>query len=247
MASKDAERKKIEKLASQRPLVGILTIGQSPRPDGLAEEVGAALGPSIAAIERGALDDLEWSTVKALEPKQGDYWLVTRLRDGREVRVAEHQIVPLLEKQIRQLEESDQVTATLLLCTGDFPELRKASRTPLLTPHAALFGAVLGMAGGGKIASMTPIPEQAEQAKLSWKKSGAEDVAIVVADPYAPSAMTDVATAAQEAKDLGAEILFLNCFGYSLRMSAIARTRFPGPVVLARTLAGRLMAEMVAG
>jgi hypothetical protein len=36
----------------------------------------------------------------------------------------------------------------------------------------------------------------------------------------------------------------MDCFGYDLAMKAAARRAFGGPVVLARTLAARLIAEL---
>jgi protein AroM len=49
---------------------------------------------------------------------------------------------------------------------------------------------------------------------------------------------------ARRAAELGGKLLFLDCFGFSIHMAGIAREEFGGPVVLARSLAARLLAEV---
>ena len=65
--------------------IGMLTIGQSPRTDilpGLME----ILGKDIEIVEAGALDGKTMEDVKKIPLRVEDYILVSRMRDGTEIR-----------------------------------------------------------------------------------------------------------------------------------------------------------------
>ena len=68
-------------LNALRPVVGLVTIGQSPRPD-IVPDMAAIIGPGVDILEAGALDGLTRSDVDALKPTGDDEILVTRLLDG---------------------------------------------------------------------------------------------------------------------------------------------------------------------
>ena len=61
-----------------RPIVGMITIGQSPRSDVVPDMV-EILGPGVEIRERGALDGLSPREIAALAPAPDDDLLVTRL------------------------------------------------------------------------------------------------------------------------------------------------------------------------
>ena len=62
-------------------VVGLITIGQSPRSD-VVPEMAALIGPGVDVREAGALDGLNRSGIEALAPTGHDEILVTRLQDG---------------------------------------------------------------------------------------------------------------------------------------------------------------------
>lgn len=222
--------------------VGILTIGQAPRADGLGAEVQQVLGERYRVVERGALDGLTGKQVATMEPAPGEYRLVTLLADGTPVQIGKPAVLALLQRQIERLEVDDQVAATLLLCTGAFPPFRHDRL--LLQPQAALYGTVSGLAAGDRVAAMLPLESQRTQHAGKWAGVGIDPL-LVVADPYGPEPERAVAAAAAEAGEAGAKVLFLDCFGYSLAMGEAARHAFAGPVVVARSLAARLLMELV--
>jgi protein AroM len=228
----------------QLPTAGVLTIGQSPRSDDLVAEILSIAGGRLQLLERGALDGLDREQVAGLGPRPSGELLVTKLADGTPVQLDRDLILARLQEQITNLEDRG-VSATLLLCTGSFPPFRH--RRPLLVPSPALRGAVLGLAGGGRVASMVPLPAQAAQACRWWEEQGARNPVAVAAYPYGPDPMEEVDRAAGEAASCRGErptVLFLDCFGYTLAMRARARVRFPGLVVLARSLAARFLVEV---
>lgn len=223
--------------------IGIVTIGQSPRADHLGDDVRASLGPRTRVIERGALDDMNGAEIAAIAPTSSDdYRLITLLRNGRSVEIAKQPILERLQRAIGELETRAGVDATLLVCTGTFPSF--THRKPLLAPQAALYGAVAGMAGGGRIGALIPLAAQRQQALAKWRDYGIADVQVFPASPYGPDPARAVAAASADARVAGASLLFMDCFGYDRAMKAAARRAFGGPVVLARTLAARLIAEL---
>jgi len=97
--------------------IGILNIGQSPRVD-VIPKLKEAIGFEVEIEEQGALDNLTWEEIKDLYPWPDDYVLITRMRDGKEVKIARH-IVERMKKCVADLERID-VDFIILLCTGEY-------------------------------------------------------------------------------------------------------------------------------
>lgn len=224
--------------------IGVLTIGQSPRADGLGEDIRAVVGPQTKVIERGALDGMSYEEVLAIEPKDpSEYRLITLLRSGHSVEIGKTPILQRLQDQIRDLERTEHVDATLLMCTGAFPAF--SHDRPLLLPQEALYGAVSGLAGDGRIGALIPLESQREQSLRKWHERGIVDAQVFPASPYGENATGAIERASNAAREAGVAVLFMDCFGYDLAMKAVARRSFGGPVVLARTLAARLVVELI--
>jgi protein AroM len=100
--------------------VGILTIGQSPRPD--LEAVFRRHLPGVELIVRGALDELPLSAIEALAAMGGDYPLFTILRDGTTREISLHRLKPLLDARVKQI-AADGASVAALMCAGNFPAL----------------------------------------------------------------------------------------------------------------------------
>jgi protein AroM len=124
--------------------VGMITIGQSPRPD-VVPEVVALVGRPMTVVEAGALDGLALAEVRRLAPGPTDDTLVTRMQDGVEVHVAKRHIIPRLQARIDRL--GAEVDVIVLLCTGHFPEFR--SVVPLLEPQGLVDRIVQAVVGPG--------------------------------------------------------------------------------------------------
>jgi len=223
--------------------LGLLTIGQAPRPDGLARDVASVVGDGVEVIERGALDGLASGDLVALRPGDTDDALVTLLADGSNVVITKAAVVDRLQHHIDELER-DAVDAILLMCTGAFPAFRH--QVPLIAPQEVLYAAVRAIAGDGRVGSVTPLPRQVDAAKQRWQRQGVVDPLVVAADPYGPDPVAAVRGAAESLRAGGARVCFLDCFGFDLAMRDAARSAFSGPVVLARSLAARVAAEVMA-
>src|SRR5437773_11372912 len=115
-------------MRTARPVVGLITIGQSPRVD-VVPDMAEVIGLGVEIREAGALDGLDRARIDALAPGPGDEILVTRLRDGSPVFVAKRHVAARVQATIAELERGG-TTLTALLCTGAFPRL--AASRPLI-------------------------------------------------------------------------------------------------------------------
>jgi protein AroM len=222
-----------------RRKVGAITIGQSPRTD-VVPEMLEVLGPSVEILEGGALDGLSTDAIASMAPREGQYVLVTRLRDGSSVHVAKEQILPRMQEQIDRLVAAG-AEAIALLCTGEFPAFR--SRRLLVEPQPVLQHFVAGVAGGRRLGAVVPAREQVEQGTRRWKASGAGEVCVVAGSPYAD--IGELERAAVALKDWGAELIVLDCIGFTGAMKARAAAIVGVPVILPRTVLARTLAELL--
>lgn len=148
--------------------VGMLTIGQAPRPDLVAPF--ARLRPDVALVEAGALDGLDEAALPGASG--GGYPLTTRLADGTPVTLDEAVLEPLVEAARHRLEAAG-VVATLLLCAGPFAAVRGGR--PFLRPFA-LAAAVLRSAGVGRVGVLVPTEDQRDPAARKYAAAGFDPV-----------------------------------------------------------------------
>jgi protein AroM len=231
--------------------IGAITIGQAPRDD-LVPEFRAALGREALVIERGALDDLTLDQVSALAPSEDDYVLVTRMRDGTEVRIAERHIIGRLQRCVDDLESRD-VDLSVLMCTGEFPAL--ASRRLLIPLDRLLESVVRGLlpatASGGApapvLAAVVPSAEQIPAIGRRWARAcgcGAR-ITVEAVSPYT-AAEADYEAAAARVSACNPRLVVLDCVGFTESVRGIFRRATGKPVILPRSLLGRVAGELIA-
>ncbi|WP_371379283.1 AroM family protein [Sporomusa aerivorans] len=219
--------------------IGAVTIGQSPRTD-VVPEILQLMG-NIELVEGGALDGLTYEEITALAPTAGDYVLVTRLSDGRAVKIAEKYILERLQAQIDRLVK-EGAAGIVMLCSGEFPAF--SCPKPLLYPQLLLTNFIQAVAGGKKLGIITPDADQVPQVTKRWAAAGVAAVQARPASPYAAEAK--IWQAADALKDWGAELIVMDCIGFNQSMRNEV-TRITGvPAVLPRTVAARAVAELFA-
>ncbi|MBA7571301.1 hypothetical protein ES708_13060 [subsurface metagenome] len=223
--------------------IDTLTIGQSPRMD-IIPELKEAIGFEVEIEERGALDGLTWEEVKNLYPGPGDYILVTRMRDGREVKIAERHIIERMKKCIADLERSD-VDFIILLCTGEFPE-EITSKKLILKPNKLMENIVKGILQEGVIADIVPSADQISLMEKRWNRTNPNLKAIF--DTVSPYTGTEkeIEKVAEKIAKTDANLIILDCLGFSKRVKTIFRKITEKPVLLPRTLLGRIAGELIA-
>jgi protein AroM len=221
------------------PAVGVVTIGQSPRTD-VMPDIAALLPPGTRVIERGALDHAGPAELARLAPSRGEDLLVTRLRDGTEVTLAEARLMPLLQEAVDDVTGRGAAVVGAL-CTGTLAGIR--CRRPLLMPGPLVRNLVTAAAPEGRIARLgvvVPAPGQIEPVRADWSTAAGE-VLVLAASPYGQAA--GLARAAGVLAAWRPDLIVLDCLGFDGPMKHLVARAVGVPVVLPRTvLAGALAA-----
>lgn len=234
------------------PTLGLVTIGQAPRTDLTGDARPLLAG--LRAVEHGALDHDRFdgpygdSTRREIAPTADEAPLISRLRDGTSVVLGHAALGQRIRDAVARCEEAG-AGATLLLCTGNFPPIPAAR--PVLYAEPLVQQGVRAVVGGDPVGVVCPLPAQSDDVRDRWSHLLPGTVRAVPADPYAPDAADQVASAARALTDAGSRWLVLDCIGYTEAMRAAAvracaaqRVPVPVPVLLARAVALRLAAEV---
>jgi protein AroM len=216
--------------------VGFVTIGQSPRTD-ILEDLKPLLG-SLEILERGALDGLSPSELKAVAPFPDETPYVSRLFDGSQVLLSPEKILPLFQMAVDSVVGSG-AEMVVVLCTGSFPTLQCPA--PLLFPGRLLRGFVKGvLPPEGTLGVVVPLSEQVATARESWN-SITPRIHTASLSPY-----LDFAAGVQECQTLErCDLTVMDCLGYTVRHKEMLTRLLNIPVVLARTVMARAVRELI--
>ena len=225
-----------------RPVVGLVTIGQSPRPD-VVPDMAEIIGPGVEIREAGALDGLIRVEIDALKPTGDDEILVTRLQDGSAVFLGKEKIVGLVEQRIAGLERGG-ARFTALLCTGAFPRLR-AGRT-LIQPHPVLLGTLRGLSWPGRLGILTPSVPHVPQTEARWRRDGFDPV-VAPLSPYEEEDPAALRRAAEAMRAGAAGLVVMDCMGFRRKTRDELRGLTGVPVLLANLLVARVITEACGG
>ncbi len=217
--------------------IGLITIGQSPRLD-IIPNMKMILGHDYEILEAGALDDHTLEEVQRLEIGPDDTILVTRMRDGTEVKITKAFVVPLIQRRIADLEK-EGMGVILLLCTGRFPEFK--SKALIVMPSEIVRGAVNAALRKGKLGVVYPAKEQTTGAAKEWVREGLE-VYADAASPYGPEEEMERLAGRLANKDL--DLILLNCMGFGYKMKQMIRERTVKPVIQVNALVARVLKEL---
>jgi protein AroM len=214
--------------------IGALTIGQSPRSD-LVPEFEQAVGTCVEIIQAGALDGLGLDEVRQLCPEKGDYILVTRMRDGTEVKIAERYIRERMLEKAAELENA-KVKLIVLLCTGEFPEM--SCSVPLLKPDLILRKLITAVLPRGLLAAVFPSSDQIPVLVKKWEKTGLS----ITCESFSPYTGIDkqMESVAMRIRRKNPDLVVLDCLGFSMKVQKVFRDIIGKPVILPRTLLGKL-------
>jgi protein AroM len=225
--------------------VGLVTIGQAPRPDLVEEDEHALAG--VAFIHAGALDDLSEADVLGLAPEPGDEVLVSRLRPGREVRLSRHRLESRLQGSLDRLHRDADLT--ILLSTGEFPTLHPGGMglIPERVLHHVVAAVVDGLHGtaGGKVELGALIRDAAQRAPAESRWSDLGRVTAVAASPS--QGMDGLEVAGRTLRAAGAGIAVMDCIGYT-RATRQAIAGITGvPAILANAAGATIAREILEG
>jgi len=219
--------------------IGIVEIGQSPRPDVLSD-VKTILGPTVEIIECGALDGLSHEEIKGFEPSPGDKVLVTRLRDGTEVKLTKNKIIDRMQRCIDHIEDHSKVI--IIYCTGDFPDLH--SKRLLVKPSHVTSSVVQDLLPKGKLGLLIPTPEQEPQITPKWKRDGIT-LHFESLSAYEEQNLEKLENLATKFKTASVDMIFLDCMGYTAQLRDHLKRRTGLPVIQSNTLVARIVSEIL--
>jgi protein AroM len=215
--------------------IGLLTVGQSPRDD-VRPTLRAILGESVHLRESGALDGLTRAGLDELGPAPGETPLETRAAGGG-IMVSEERLLRLLRAAASRLEDSCDLT--LLLCSGEFPELAE-SHPRVIQPVHLLRGTVRALCRGRVLGIVGPQSDVAD-APERWGAYATRVVASA-ASPYGAAAA--VGAAARKVVDQGGELVFLNDMAFTGRHRSHAAAA-GAPVLCATTLVAQAVRDLL--
>ena len=219
--------------------IGAITIGQAPRVD-VTADILRIFDDSLELVQAGGLDGLTKEEIAEFAPGKDDYVLVSRLTDGTSVTFAERYILPRLQDAINRMED-EGCSLIMMLCTGSFPETLSTKSIPMIYPCELLNRLVPLMTKKSSMICMTPSPLQTEQCEEKWKNY-VDHVTAVAASPYGD--WEELEKAAEEIKDYDADLIVLDCIGYTQEMKKMFAEKTGKKVVLPRTLLARVVSEL---
>ncbi|MGN4123982.1 AroM family protein [Lysinibacillus sphaericus] len=207
--------------------MAIVTIGQAPRQD-MADDILQFKKDGLHVTEFGVLDLLSSSEIAALAPSvQNLDFLVTLLANGAQVKLSKNKLLPFIQKRIDDLRE---YTWILLMCTGDFSNTLVGKN--LLLPDRMMTHLVKGIQTDLKLGLIGPEPEQLDSVTDKWRKAKFE-FSYAASSPYHYNEK-DLLAKAKALHLQGAEMLILDCMGYSTTMKIAIKKELAIPIMVPR-------------
>ncbi len=223
---------------TEKKIIGLLTIGQSPRPD-MTADLQPIFAGKAEYIEAGALDGLTKNQVESMKPEPGEHFLVTRLADGSVVTVASLHLSDLMQQQVSRL-EAEGASALMILCTEAFQPFDCS--IPVIYPNDVLKALVPMAAPAGHIGVILPEAGQMEDFAEVWKQV-VPNVTAAHGSPYAGDGSLEHAAKSFAHTDV--DLIVLDCMGYSSGQQELVSELSGKPVLLSRTLAAKVLMELI--
>jgi protein AroM len=218
--------------------MGVVVIGQSPRPS-IAAEISAVLSPGVTIDLRGALDGMSRAEIDAIRPRDDADALFTLLPNGEAVRISKKAVELRASLQLARLKH-EGVGVSMLACTGKFPNLSEVGL--LILPSAVLHRLVEAVLPKGRLGVFSPLPEQTALIDRKWQRDGVEVIGVTL-QPGSDDVTVD--RAALMMVDKHPDLVVMDCMSYSSANKARVRRSYSGPVILAVAAAARVVAELV--
>jgi protein AroM len=227
-------------MSQEKPRIGMISIGQSPRPD-ILSVFKESWGNQTEMIEIGALDGLNHEDVQQMAPSEGDAVLVVRMADGQQYIVGRKYLIPRIETCADTLIQKRHVTAMILLCTGDFRSFRYS--VPLIIPQKIVDSTISALAGSGQMVGvMIPAEEQQKQMRRNLTCNGIVPV-FASASPHLGK--EGIVEAASQLKRYNVDFIVMHCFGYTRQMRDIVKKATGKPVLLSNMLVAKVTGELL--
>ena len=131
----------------------------------------------------------------------------------------------------------------MIFCAGSFPDVFQ-SKVPLVYPAKILNGLAKALSKNSNIIVITPDEQQIQQAYDQWDPI-VKKVTPIPANPYGD--IEEVYNAARKAKDIEADLIVMDCIGFTREAKNIVASISKKPVLLCRTTMARVVTELLDG
>lgn len=206
---------------------GVVTLGQSPRPD-LVENLNLPQDIEVTVV--GALDHATPVEVENLEWKKGDVDLPLFTKyNGQSIVISKNRLVPFLQKAIDQLEPN--VDLTTIACTESFPEIFYSKPTFKIDQMLLnLSKSIVVGSGNCSFGVFMPVREKISVAEARWGLVG--HARAVHLQPFLSK--TDILNACLELRQKIAEpdYIVLDCMGYGKNELNILKEEFKNSIII---------------
>jgi protein AroM len=218
--------------------IGILVIGQSPRP-ALLREFRRIVPESVQIVLRGALDGMTREELAYHAPYSAQDTLFTILPDGTDIKISHATVGKRARIKLEEMQRAG-CRLTLFCCTGEFDGLGDLA---VLLPSRIHTHVTQAVAKDRRLGVFVPLPEQEGVALARWRECGFTDV---VTQAIAPNGSdTQIELAACQMAQATPDLVVYDCMGYGHELRARADAIITVPSILSISLVARVMAELI--
>lgn len=222
--------------------IGFATIAEAPRDD-VIPTMRELLPPDVRIIERGNLNGLNQAEIEALAPEPGEVGIVARLKSGGETLLSHKKIFPRMQRLVDDLVEDEGADLIVILCGADWTAIQ--SPKLVVNPGKVFPSIISALANGRKIGIIKPSAGQVNQEKERYRALGI-DATVTAASPYAGEERLELARrAAEEIREAGCDLVWMTCIGMDEAMREVVSAVTGKPIILARSILGRIVTELV--
>ena len=214
-------------------IIGLITIGQSPRPD-IIKPIAEAIGYNFTLLESGALDGINEQRISDLQAGGARKPLATVLNNGQAVILNATAIVPLINQQVDSLTEQG-ADFTLLLCTHEFPSEQLSHK--LTQPCKLMQSKVEQALPKGNLSVVCPHAGQVESTHTQFARA---NVRVSVSN-FNPHEGLRVKQLAEQLTLQQPDLIYLDCFSFSVDFAANLGERLGVPVYCPSGLTAQLI------
>lgn len=216
--------------------VAVISMGQSPAQPA-CNDVYRSLSDVFSVEMTGLLDGMDAEAIADLAPDPGESLIVSSLRNGQKICLAEHHAMRLVNEQLLHAQRNG-CAAALILCTGHFetPDLE----IPVFVPERILFSLFRSL-GIKKLGAIVPKAEQIE-ASLAYYSEFSP--IIHAASPY--GAASDIEAVSSLFRQSDVDLLLADCMGFTEELGTLISNVSGKKVFVPRTVLPELIKSIIA-